>query len=380
MGRVIPTPPPGPQAGMGGHFAHHDWSVTAATALDTAHSVMPVHVDAAARDTYWGASPAEGSTCVTAGVEETYLGGAWVPTPAGGGGGGGPVTAADVSIVDTGGYYTATDVEGALAELGAGGGGPVTAAGVSLADSGGYYTATDVEGALAELGPHPAATTSVHGIADTAALETQTGAQARVDAHVGDATAAHAASAVSVADTAGHFTATDVEGALAELAAASGGGGEPIADAHIADTVDAHDASAISVADTGGYLTATDVEGALAELAMLGAGSGIGSEGGTVTGTLNLYGRVVVGDADDDVARVRSLIVDPSQRSTALTYTSGQLTGVTESVGATTVRSTTLTYTSGQLTQVQETVDGLTITTTLTYTSGSLTGVSRSVA
>ena len=35
---------------------------------------------------------------------------------------------------------------------------------------------------------------------------------------------------------------------------------------HIADTVDAHDASAISILDAAGNYTATDVEGALAEL------------------------------------------------------------------------------------------------------------------
>mgnify|MGYP001568732855 CR=1 FL=1 len=37
-------------------------------------------------------------------------------------------------------------------------------------------------------------------------------------------------------------------------------------DTHIADTSDAHDASAISILDTAGDFTATDVEGALAEL------------------------------------------------------------------------------------------------------------------
>lgn len=42
---------------------------------------------------------------------------------------------------------------------------------------------------------------------------------------------------------------------------------EPDAAEHIADSTDAHDASAISIVDTGGYFTATEVEGALAELA-----------------------------------------------------------------------------------------------------------------
>jgi hypothetical protein len=38
--------------------------------------------------------------------------------------------------------------------------------------------------------------------------------------------------------------------------------------AHIADTSDAHDASAISIADAGGHYTATDVEAALQEVAV----------------------------------------------------------------------------------------------------------------
>jgi hypothetical protein len=41
--------------------------------------------------------------------------------------------------------------------------------------------------------------------------------------------------------------------------------------AHLADTTDAHDASAISIVDSGGYFTGTDVEAALQEL---GAGGG----------------------------------------------------------------------------------------------------------
>jgi hypothetical protein len=47
--------------------------------------------------------------------------------------------------------------------------------------------------------------------------------EANLTAHISDTTAAHAASAVSILDTALNFTATDVEGALAELAAVAGG-------------------------------------------------------------------------------------------------------------------------------------------------------------
>jgi hypothetical protein len=89
----------------------------------------------------------------------------------------------------------------------------------------GTIAATDAQTAIAEvaseaatnLATHDTDTTSVHGIANTAVLETTTGAQTKVDTHVNDTSAAHAASAISILDTANDFTATDVEGALAEL-------------------------------------------------------------------------------------------------------------------------------------------------------------------
>lgn len=69
--------------------------------------------------------------------------------------------------------------------------------------------------AAAALTAHEA-DTSVHGIADTSALETTTGSQAKVDAHTGDASAAHAASAIANTPT-GNLAATDVQTALDEL-------------------------------------------------------------------------------------------------------------------------------------------------------------------
>jgi hypothetical protein len=57
---------------------------------------------------------------------------------------------------------------------------------------------TDHYEAAGAVAAHSSDTTSVHGIADTSALETTTGAQAKVDTHVNDTTAAHAASAISV--------------------------------------------------------------------------------------------------------------------------------------------------------------------------------------
>lgn len=163
-------------------------------------------------------------------------------------------------------------------------------------------------------------------------------------AHLADTSAAHAASAISITDTGGHFTATDVEAALAELftlisglvptsrtiTAGSGltGGGDLSAnrtldvsvdgatievsadtlrvkdggitsakiadgtittgdlafdpatqtelDAHTGDTTDAHDASAISVGPFG-TIAATDVQAALEEIvAEMPSGGGSG--------------------------------------------------------------------------------------------------------
>lgn len=65
---------------------------------------------------------------------------------------------------------------------------------------------------------------TAHDTADAA--ETPAGAQAKVDAHVGDAAAAHAASAVSFAP-AGSVAATDVQSAIEELDAEKAGLASP---------------------------------------------------------------------------------------------------------------------------------------------------------
>jgi hypothetical protein len=52
---------------------------------------------------------------------------------------------------------------------------------------------------------------------------------------------------------------------------------EPDTAAHLADSGDAHDASAISIVDTGGYFTGTDVEAALQEIGAAGPGGGGGT-------------------------------------------------------------------------------------------------------
>ena len=62
---------------------------------------------------------------------------------------------------------------------------------------------------------------------------------AATDTHIADTADAHDASAISILDTANDFTATDVEGALAELQAD--------AEAHLADSSAAHEHGAIGV-------------------------------------------------------------------------------------------------------------------------------------
>ena len=92
----------------------------------------------------------------------------------------------------------------------------------------GHTHAYEPSGAVAS---HEADTTNVHGIADTSALETTTGAQAKVDAHVNDTTDAHDASAISTTGHNGNLAgATDVQAALDILDNATFGGGGGISD------------------------------------------------------------------------------------------------------------------------------------------------------
>lgn len=94
--------------------------------------------------------------------------------------------------------------------------------------------------------------------------------QAELDAHLNDTSDAHDASAISFSAT-GNVAATDVQAAIAELDTekATTGSVTTVANdlaAHLADTTDAHDASAISFSPTG-TIAATDVQSAIAEVA-----------------------------------------------------------------------------------------------------------------
>lgn len=95
----------------------------------------------------------------------------------------------------------------------------------------------------------------------------------------------------------GTIAATDVQAAIAEVASEAAAAIAAVSTAlstHEADAADAHDASSVSLLDTAGDFTATDVEGALAELFTLigtGGASYPGMGGGNRWG-----GRVCMGD------------------------------------------------------------------------------------
>lgn len=141
---------------------------------------------------------------------------------------------------------------------------------------------------------------STHASAQSAAEAT---AQAALDAHTSDTVDAHDASAISILDTANDFTATDVEGALAEIQAdneAHVAAANPHAvyrlvsvaiaaadvaadvatqaelDAHISDSSAAHAASAIGFTPNGS-IAATDVQAAIQEVRDEAGGSPIGA-------------------------------------------------------------------------------------------------------
>ena len=180
----------------------------------------------------------------------------WVP---GGGGGGGAPTDVNYLVGTASGDLSAEIVVGTSpgGELGGTWASPTVDATHSGSSHASVQAAAEATAASA-LSTHASDTTGVHGIADTSALETSAGAQAKVDAHVNDTSAAHAASAISADSSTLVGTGTDVQAVLEEL-------DNGIAD-HLADSSAAHAASAISFSPTGN-LAATDAQAAIAEAA-----------------------------------------------------------------------------------------------------------------
>ena len=144
-------------------------------------------------------------------------------------------------------------------------------------------TGTDVQAVFEEidnlLDDHSAR--HENGGADEISIAGLDGTPTELTNHLNDASAAHAASAISADSTTLVGTGTDVQAVLEEL-------DNGIAD-HLADTTDAHDASAISFSPTG-TIAATDVQAAIAEVASeAGAGGGIGTDGWVSAGETWTY-------------------------------------------------------------------------------------------
>jgi hypothetical protein len=104
-------------------------------------------------------------------------------------------------------------------------------------------------------------------------------------------------------------------------------------DDHLVDTVDAHDASAVSIVDAGGYFTATQVEGALQEL---GAGS--------VAGWFNVmaYGATNDGTTDDTSAINSAIAALNTATKGVLYFPAGTGYKVTAALTAITAQCTVL--------------------------------------
>lgn len=97
--------------------------------------------------------------------------------------------------------------------------------------------------------------------------------QVELDAHVNDAADAHDASAISIADAGSDFTATDVEGALAELQSDHEADATALSD-HVADAAAAHAATAIAFTPAG-TIAASTVQAAIEEVASEAGGGGM---------------------------------------------------------------------------------------------------------
>lgn len=164
-----------------------------------------------------------------------------------------------------------------------------------------YETAAEIDAKLAQadatlrafsagrLADHASATTNVHGIADTALVETTSGSQAKANAaqqaaaaalaqHLADPSDAHDASAISFVATP-DIQATNVQDAIEAVKNAA-----PDISAHTGDPLGAHAASAVTFTPAGG-IAASDVQGAIVEVAgdVSTLQNTVGNQGDTLT-------------------------------------------------------------------------------------------------
>lgn len=141
------------------------------------------------------------------------------------------------------------------------------------------------------LSDHASDTTNIHGIADTAALETQTGAQTKADA-------AEAAANTYTDDLIGDATVDGTTGnTITDRISSAVGGGQDNLDTHIEDTTDVH-----GIADTSLLETASGAQ-AKADTAQANAAtytdSAISSLISSAPGTLDTLNELAAALGDD---------------------------------------------------------------------------------
>ena len=89
---------------------------------------------------------------------------------------------------------------------------------------------------------------------------------------------------------------------------------------------------------------------------------------------------MTLGSTNRIVNKVKALELKTDTRTTALTYSNGNLTKVEEKDGAIVVKTTTLNYdSSGNLANTVEVALGTRVTTSLNYSSGQLSSVTKAV-
>jgi lysophospholipase L1-like esterase len=176
-----------------------------------------------------------------------------VPAPGGGASSGGAVSSVNGMVGAV--VLTAADVD-------------ADAEGTAASAVTAHAAATDPHGdraaAASALAAHEADTTSVHGIADTAALETQIGAQAKADAAQAAATTAAAADATAKVATHGADT-TGVHGIADTSLLETGAGAQAKADAAQAAAISAAATDATTRVNT--HTAASDPHGDRADAA-----------------------------------------------------------------------------------------------------------------
>jgi YD repeat-containing protein len=95
----------------------------------------------------------------------------------------------------------------------------------------------------------------------------------------------------------------------------------------------------------------------------------------------NWNGKANLGTFNTDINKIKALTLNTDTRSTALTYTSGNLTKVEDKDGTTILKTTNLSYdANSNLTTVEEIAGGTTVTTTMNYdVNGNLISTSKAV-